>query len=123
MNPLSALERAAAEAISRQLPEATEVLVQQLATAAVTLREFTPTGFYTEFEVSRTTPAASTAVGSFGWVRSFVGQDLYAMEFILYVRDGYARMIEGYSYGDGYGDLNLLSAAFTEPEDLEKLQL
>lgn len=35
---------------------------------------------------------------------------------MLYVKDGYAEMIEAYSFLDGYGDLDVLTAPFTEPK-------
>jgi hypothetical protein len=112
---LTPLERAVAKAISRQYPEATAKLLSQLATATVTSREFTGSGFFTEFNVLRSTPAAPTAIGPIGLVGSLVGPSRYALEFMLHVSEGYAHMIEAYSYGGGYGDLDLLSAEFSDP--------
>jgi len=117
MIALSSLERAVSEAIGRQFPEATAAVLGQLATASVTEREFTPTGFFTVFDVDRTMPPAPTMIGPVGDVASLVGPARYPMEFMLYVRDGYAEMIEAYSYGDGYGDLDLLAAEFTQPAE------
>ena len=34
---------------------------------------------------------------------------------MIFVRDGYAVMMEAYSFGDGYGDLDIITAAFTPP--------
>lgn len=115
MIALSSLERSVAEAIGRQFPEATAAILEQLATASVTEREFTPTGFFTCFDIDRATPPAPTMIGPVGDIASLVGPAGYPMEFILYVRDGYAEMIEAYSYGDGYGDLDLLAVQFTQP--------
>ena len=47
-----------------------------------------------------------------------MGPDAYPLEFMLYVKDGYAEMIEAYSFFDGYGDLDLLTASFTAPEPI-----
>lgn len=123
MTALTPLEFAVSEAIARQFPEAVAAISAQLATASVTAREFTPTGFFTEFEVDRTTPPAPTMIGPVGYISSLVGPDRYPMEFMLYVRDGYAEMIEAYSYGDGYGELDLLSAEFSDPQETGTAQL
>lgn len=115
MSKLTALELAAAEAIAREYPEATEVLLEQLKGAVVTSRDFTGVGFFTEFDVPKDGPPAKDVVGPVGNIRSLVGPELYPLEFMLYVRDGYAEMIEAYSFEDGYGDLDLLTAEFTPP--------
>lgn len=120
---LSPLESAVADAISHQYPEATSALLSQLATAKVTSRDFTGSGFFTEFEVLRSAPSAPTAIGPVGSIGALVGPDRYPMEFMLYVWEGYAHMIEAYSYGDGYGDLDLISAEFSRPADIDTYQL
>lgn len=71
--------------------------------------------FYTEFAVNRTLPPAIVTTSPGGWVRSEVGPEAYPLEFMLYVKDGYAEMIEAYSFYEGYGDLDILSALFTKP--------
>lgn len=50
-----------------------------------------------------------------GWVLSDVGPDKCRLQFMLHVREGYAEMILAFSLHDGYGDLDILTAAFTEP--------
>jgi hypothetical protein len=112
---LTLLEIAVATAIARQFPNAHSALICQLASATVTGREFTPFGFYTEFEVSRSAPSALEVDGVIGSVGCEVGPDSYPFEFVLYIRDGYAGMIEAYSFGDGYGDIDLLIADFDDP--------
>ncbi|MDP1737185.1 MAG: hypothetical protein Q8L23_07075 [Caulobacter sp.] len=123
MSRLSPLESAVAEAISHQYPVATSALLSQLATATVTGRDFTGSGFFTEFEVSRSAPSAPTAIGPVGWIGALVGPDRYPMEFMLYVREGFAHMIEAYSYGDGYGELDLINAEFSRPTAIDTYQL
>lgn len=116
MKTLSALEMAAAVVLAEQVsPTDGRALIAQLKSAEVTSREFTGLGFYTEFRVDRALPSAVVTTSPGGWVRAEVGPEAYPLEFMLYVRDGYAGMIEAYSFLDGYGDLDLLTAAFTEP--------
>lgn len=117
MQTLSPLELAAGVAIARQISlDGGDALIAQLQVARVTAREFTPTGFYTDFAVDPALPPAVCVDGSGGWVRSKVGPTSYPLEFILYVRDGYAVTLEAYSFHEGYGDLDLLTAVFTDPE-------
>ena len=115
MSDFTKLELAAAHAITRQLTAEADVLLAQLNTATVTSREFTGQGFFTEFEVDRSLPPISSSQSPVGWVASQVGPDGYELEFMVFVRDGYAVLMEAYSFGDGYGDLDLLTAAFTPP--------
>jgi hypothetical protein len=104
-------------------PHECHVLVEQLKTAQVTMRDFTGFGFFTEFRVDRGLPPVAVTESPGGWVRSKVGPKFYPLEFMLYVGDGYAEMIEAYSFSDGYGDLDLLTAPFTAPEPYEPLRL
>lgn len=113
---LSPLELAAAMVCARQIGvNGGETLVLQLESARVTKREFTGYGFYTEFVVDNGLVAEPVIASPGGWVRSHVGPDAYPLDFLLYVRDGRADMIEAYSHGDGCGDLDLLTAHFTPP--------
>ncbi|WP_419318024.1 hypothetical protein ACN2C7_15615 [Caulobacter sp. ErkDOM-E] len=117
MSKLTALELAVAEAIARQYPDATKALLEQLQSAVVAKRDFTGVGFFTEFDVPRDGPPAKDVAGPVGHIRSLVGPEQYPLEFMLYVRGGYAEMIEAYSFEDGYGDLDLLTAEFTPPTE------
>ncbi|WP_292086688.1 hypothetical protein [Brevundimonas sp.] len=120
MKQLSALEMAAAVVLAKQVSlDGGHALVEQLKTAEVSCREFTGVGFYTEFSVDRALPPAVVTVSPGGGVRSEVGPDAYPLEFMLYVKEGYAEMIEAYSYFDGYGDLDVLTAAFTKPRGFD----
>ena len=116
MKQLSALETAVALLLAEQVsPDESNALIAQLRSAQVSSRDFTGVGFYTEFNVDRALPPAAVAVSPGGWVRSEVGPNAYPLEFMLYVEEGYAVMIEGYSFFDGYGDLDLLTASFSAP--------
>jgi hypothetical protein len=119
MTKLSELEMAAAVILAEQVsPTDSHALVEQLKSAEVTSRDLTGLGFYTEFSVDRALPPALVTASPGGWVRTEVGSKFYPLEFMLYVKDGYAEMIEAYSFGDGYGDLDLLTASFTEPRPI-----
>jgi hypothetical protein len=119
MTELSALEMAVGVLIARQIsPNESHVLVEQLKSAEVSARDFTGVGFYTEFSVDKRLEPVTVTSSPSGWVRSEVGPNAYPLEFMLYVRDGYAEMIEAYSFFDGYGDLDLLTASFTAPEPI-----
>ena len=118
MSKLTDLELAVAEAIAREYPDATEALLGQLRGAVVTRRDFTGVGFFTEFDVPKDGNPAKDVIGPVGNVQSLVGPERYPLEFMLYVRDGYAEMIEAYSFEDGYGDLDLLTAEFTPPAEI-----
>lgn len=120
MQKLSALEMGVALLLAEQVsPADSQALIAQLKTAEVTARDFTGVGFYTEFSVDRALPPAVVTVSPGGWVRSEVGPDAYPLEFMLYVKNGYAEMIEAYSFFDGYGDLDVLTASFTEPRPFD----
>jgi hypothetical protein len=117
MTRLSALEIAVGVLLAQQVsPNENQALIEQLQSAEVTARDFTGVGFYTEFNVDRGIKPVNVTSSPGGWVRSKVGPNAYPLEFMLYVRNGYAEMIEAYSFFDGYGDLDLLTASFTDPE-------
>lgn len=114
---LSPLELAAGASLAAQVaPMESGALVAQLKAATVTSRTFTGLGFFTEFEVDRALAAIDVAESPCGWVCSQVGPAPHRLEFMIYLKDGYAFMIEAFSMGEGYGDLDLLTAAFTPPE-------
>ncbi|WP_029416558.1 hypothetical protein [Brevundimonas bacteroides] len=119
MTDLSPLEYAAASLIARQISsDGGDSLLAQLATARVTSREFTGYGFFTYFDVDRSQPKADVSGSPAGWAESLVGPQRYPLQFLLYVEDGFAKMIEAYSYLDGCGDLDLLTCDFTPPIDV-----
>lgn len=113
---LSPLEMAVAVLLARQVSQCdSNPLVDQLNSAQVSARESTSFGFLTEFNVDRRLPPMQLTDGPAGWVRSEVGPNGYPLEFMLHVRDGYAEMILAFSLHEGYGDLDLLTATFTDP--------
>lgn len=119
MTGLTPLETAVLDAICVLYPSHRSLLAAQLAKARVTSREFTGVGFFTEFEVDPAAPAIRDLSSPLGTVESLVGPDAYPIQFIVFVSPtGFLTVLEGYSYFDGYGDLDLTVAAFTSPTEV-----
>lgn len=115
---LSRLEVTVARILAHQFSggiEGAAVILRQLETAQVTSRDVTNYGFLTHFTVDRRLPPAAHGDGFTSWVRSDVGPDKCPLDFMLHIREGYAEMILAFSLDGGYGDLDLLTATFTEP--------
>ena len=108
----TALENAVLNAICDMHSAEREVLETQLATAKLRSRENTGAGFFTYFDVVRESNV--TLVGKrmrFGPQVRVEGLKL-GMGFILWIRDGYASCLEGYSYGESTTGIALETAAF-----------
>jgi hypothetical protein len=84
----------------------------QVSTATVLRRENTGAGFYTRFAVER---ASSAPVGGErlrnGPEARIDGLE-HGMGFILWLKDGYADCLEGYSYGESTTGIALEQAGF-----------
>lgn len=111
VNELSSLELAAAEAICAQLPQGGSEMLEQVRNARVVSREFTAYGFYTVIQ-TLSGPPVQLSESPFGHVQTRVGPTGYELQFMLHFQDGRATMIEAYSFGEGYGDLDLLTCEF-----------
>jgi hypothetical protein len=99
MASLSRFERSVLDAIARQTVNATDDLMSQIARARVVRRENTGAGFYTSLEVAA--EATRAEVGSpVGHVGAQVSRLAHGMGFLLWMHDGFARALEGYSYGE-----------------------
>lgn len=119
MTRFTPLERAVLDAICALYPSYASALGSQLATASVTSRDFTGIGFFTEFEVDPAAPAIAGFASPLGTVESLVGPYAYPLQFMVFVSPaGFLTLLEGYSYFDGYGDLDLTIAAFTPPTEV-----
>lgn len=119
MMGLSGLEMAVARLLAAQVSvDGGGRWLAQLTSAEVIRRQFTGVGFFATISVDRKLPPAPVASSPAGWVRSLVGPAAYPLEFMIFIRDGYADMIEAYSFYDGYGDLDLLTCEFTAPEEI-----
>ena len=99
---LTPLERAVFEFICDAIPEDGPSLRAQVATAGVRKRENTGGGFFTYFDIDRTTPGIGERKprgmrdGPFAQVRGAA----HGMGFILWLKDGYADCLEGYCYSN-----------------------
>jgi len=92
------LERAVLSNICEMHPEDQIALEAQLSTATLASRENTGGGFFTNFEVDR---ISNTVVEGErlrnGPAAKIVGLE-HGMGFILWLEEGYAKCLEGYSY-------------------------
>jgi hypothetical protein len=75
------------------------VLSTQLASAAFSSRENTGAGFYTHFEVERTSPP-TIEHGPLGGPEAKIDGLEHGMGFILWLENGYAKCLEGYCYDE-----------------------
>jgi hypothetical protein len=114
----TALETAALMDICRLFPAESTTLLAQLDTASVSSRENTGHGFFTNFTVSRKTSALEGERLRSGGEALVQGIE-YPLEFILWLSDGYANCLEGYSVGgDDTVGLDLASVSFeNRPSD------
>lgn len=106
------LEETVLRAICETYPIDRAALHTQLSTSKVLRRENTGAGFYTDFTVDR---ALSPAIGGerlrAGPAVRVKGLD-HGMGFILWLREGYAHQLEGYSLGENTTGILLEQAAF-----------
>ena len=113
----TALEMATLRDVCLRYPDDRSALDAQLATAVVRSRENTGVGFYTYFDVARasTVPLKGQRMRSGGWV-PIRGLN-NGMGLILWLVDGYAHCLEGYTAGDATVGLDLTTLEFTLPFD------
>jgi hypothetical protein len=75
-------------------------LEAQLSTATFVSRENTGAGFYTRFAVERASSAALTGERSRAGPETKIEGLSHGMGFILWLKEGYADCLEGYSYAE-----------------------
>jgi|SRR5713226_7151761 len=106
------LERAVLAAICDKYSEDRSALEAQLSTATLLSRENTGAGFYTRFAVDH---ASSRAIGGMrlrnGPETKIEGLE-HGMGFILWLREGYADCLEGYSYAESTTGIALEATTF-----------
>ena len=85
------------DAIALQVPEVANALAGQQGKVRVTARKNTGAGFYTTLDVSQRSPikGIGSPLGDVG--ATVVGLEHW-MGFLLWLRDGHIRELEGYSY-------------------------
>ena len=76
-------------------------LRRQFETSTVTNREFTGVGFFTTFGVPVSVPKVAEGKSfKFGDVNASVAGLQHGAGFLLFVKDGVLKMLEGYSYDE-----------------------
>jgi hypothetical protein len=77
-----------------------QILQQQLNKAKVMSREFTGVGFFSRFEVPAEAQLSDVLTLTLGDVGAQIEGLTAGAGFVLYVRNGRLKQLEGYSYGD-----------------------
>jgi hypothetical protein len=106
------LEQAVFAAICEMHPEDRPALTAQLSNATLRGRENTGAGFYANFEVDR---ASSATIGGERWrdgPSAKIDGLAHGMGFILWLKEGYADCLEGYSYDDRTIGIDLENISF-----------
>jgi hypothetical protein len=101
-------QRAMAEPVSngqfKREKRVLQVLRQQMMAASVLGRELTGVGFYVDFAIPDDVPSLNESLGTkrgfaFGNVGAILEDANVEVGFVLFVRDGRMKMLEGYTYG------------------------
>ena len=106
------LEQAVLTAICEMHSADRATLEAQLSTATLSNRENTGAGFYTRFAVERTSSAALSGERSRAGPETKIDGLDHGMGFILWLKDGYADCLEGYSYAESTTDIILEAIGF-----------
>jgi hypothetical protein len=106
------LERAVLIAICNAYSLERAALEAQLSTATLLSRENTGAGFYTRFAVERSSSAALTGERLRAGPEAKIDGLEHGMGFILWLKEGYADCLEGYSYADGTTGIALEAVGF-----------
>jgi hypothetical protein len=106
------LERAVLEAILRMHPHDRAALEAQFVNARVVNRENTGAGFYTHFTIARDGSAAINGERIRRGPSATIEGLQHGMGFILWLADGFADCLEGYSYGESTIYMSLENASF-----------
>lgn len=108
MESLSNLERAVLLAIANQYPVHGTALRLQVRSASVALRENTGVGFFTTLsDVGG--PRIEGAPSPLGDIGADVDGVAHGMGFLLWLQDGFAETLEGYTYDGDTAELDLSS--------------
>ena len=116
------IERAVLEMLLAGDHPALAVLREQLATAQVSKRDFSGVGFWLEFKVDA---LASRVSGDFeiGDVQADIDELEHGVGFALFVRDGFIKALEGYTYDEPWPPtVREFSLRYLEPQRKAELQ-
>jgi len=113
LNPeFTPLERAVLDATCRMHLADKPALEAQVASATVVSRENTGAGFYTDFTVTHDSSMAVSGERLRNGPSAKVEGLKYGMGFILWLTDGFANCIEGYSYDESTAEIAFEKAPF-----------
>ena len=114
MKNLTKLERRVLEMMLNSDNDILASLNRQLDSICVTSREVSSAGFFTHFYVPidcKTSSVNSSVSFKFGDVCADIEGLKFGAGFLLYVENGYLKMLEGYSYDEPW------------PSDVQKFEL
>jgi hypothetical protein len=106
------LEQAALDAICEMHSADRAALAEQLFNAKLRKRENTGAGFYTHFEVDRTSSVAIGGERLRDGPSAKIDGLAHGMGFILWLKEGYADCLEGYSYEENTVGIDLEKVSF-----------
>jgi hypothetical protein len=100
------------QAICRQERDAREALERQLATADVTSRKNSGAGFFTYIAVDRTASPVAQAGRVLGNVAATIKGFKQPVLLMLFMKDGYADLLEGAAVDDSTVGIDLSALEF-----------
>jgi hypothetical protein len=106
------LEQTVLTAICEMYSSDQAALEAQLSTATLLSRENTGAGFYTRFAVERASIAALTGERLRAGPETKIDGLRHGMGFILWLKEGYADCLEGYSYAESTTGIILGAVGF-----------
>ncbi len=126
MDTLTHLERAVLDKLLAGDQPVLSVLRHQAANVEVVCRKFTGAGFTASLRVAGDVPRAPLTRGriAFGDVTASIQGLKHGAGFVLFIRDGYVDLLEGYSYDEPWPadtDSFSLSYAGGTSRDLSRL--
>jgi hypothetical protein len=112
MPNLTALEEAVLVEICRQQGADRPILERQLATATVTSRKNSGAGFFTYLAVDRTIAPVLNKARTVGDVVAIIDGFEQPLLLMLFMKDGYAEMLEGAAVVDSTVGIDFSSVRF-----------
>jgi hypothetical protein len=105
------LETAALEDICRRIPAEESILIAQLVSANNIVRRNTGVGFFTDFKCADTNPRLESGRLRDGGYAQIAGLE-HPMGFILWLEDGRADCLEGYTIDGDTTQIDLETVSF-----------
>jgi hypothetical protein len=96
---LLSLEQEAITKLITEFKECRDILINQLHNSSINSREFTGSGFYTNFNVSNDAKVIEKKISPFGNVYAKIN-DEFEVGFILFFKDGKISCLECYEYSN-----------------------